>query len=946
MPPGGALRAMTRISTERKVALGFVLPLACLGVIGVVAYLSVERVTVDADWVRHTYEVLASLDSVADAIAEAESMQARYVITGDDSFRDASDRAAAAASDLEDGLAELTRDNPSQQVRVQSLKELTEQRVTALLAVVQLRATRGFEAAQHAVQSDYGRQIHARIRGLMDEMKQAEQSLLTEREMRSRESRIGAYGVIIGGGAVALAIVALALLAVRRDFAGRARAEQALRDANDQLERRVEERTAELRELAAIVASSEDAIMSKSLTGIITSWNPGAERLFGYTAGEILGRSMAELFPPELQSEETELLSRVARGEVVDHFETQRVRKDGTRVDVSASLSPLRNSAGEIVGASSIARDISERKQAEHKVRTQLERLNLLHRITRAIGERQDLPGILQIVARTVEENLPLDFASLSLYESSNGTLVVRVVGSKRGPFETGRPITEGETVPIDRNGLSRCMSGELVYEPDVAAAPFSFPQSFLRCGLRSLVIAPLRVESKALGVLAVARQAPEAFSSGDCEFLRQLGEHVALAARQAQLHEDLQAAYDDLRKTRETVFQQERLRAVSEMASGIAHDINNAISPVSIYTDILLARERGLTDVGRNSLLTIRESIAGVAQTIARLREFCRPREAPLAATRLSLNPILEQVKELTRVRWRDQMQQQGTVIDCRLETADDLPDLMGVENEIRDAVTNLVFNAIDAMPDGGVLTLRTTIAANAPNGVPSGTRVYVEVADTGLGMDEETRQRCIDPFYTTKGERGTGLGLSMVYGMAQRHNAVLEIDSAPGEGTTVRLKFPIAGDTVMSAAETSAAGAAVRSLRVLIIDDDPLLAKALRDALEIDGHAVTSADGGQNGIEEFTRARATPSPFDVVISDLGMPHVDGRKVAAAVKAQSPDTPMILLTGWGSRLIADNDKPQHVDRVLSKPPQLAELREALFDLMAARASGESMRAT
>ena len=936
---------MTRISTERKVALGFVLPLACLGVIGVVAYLSVERLTLDADWVRHTYEVLASLDSVADAIAEAESAQARYVITSDDSFRDASDRAAAAARDLEARLAELTRDNPSQQTRVQSLKELTEQRVAALLDVVQLRATQGFEAAQRAVQSDRGRQIHERIRALMDEMKQAEQSLLAEREIRSRESRIGAYAVIMGGGAVAFAIVALALLAVRRDFAGRARAEQALRDANDQLERRVEERTAELRELAAIVASSEDAIMSKSPTGIITSWNPGAERLFGYTAGEILGRSMVELFPPELRSEETELLSRVARGEVVDHFETQRVRKDGTRVDVSASLSPLRNSAGEIVGASSIARDISERKQAEHKVHTQLERLNLLHRITRAIGEWQDLHGILQIVAGTVEENLPLDFASLALIEASNGALVVRVVGSKSGPLETGRPVTEGETVPIDRNGLARCMSGELVYEPDVAAVPFSFPQGFLRCGLRSLVIAPLRVESRALGMLAVARRAPEAFSSGDCEFLRQLGEHVALAVRQAQLHGDLRAAYDDLRKTREAVFQQERLRAVSEMASGIAHDINNAISPVSIYTDILLARERGLTDIGRNSLLTIRESIAGVAQTIARLREFYRPREASLAATRLSLNPILEQVKELTRVRWRDQMQEQGTVIDCRLETADDLRDVLGVESEIRDAVTNLVFNAIDAMPRGGILTLRTTMAASAPNGAGNGTKACVEVADTGTGMDEETRKRCIDPFYTTKGERGTGLGLSMVYGMAQRHNAVLEIDSAPGAGTTVRLKFPIAGNAMTSAVETSAPGA-VRSLRVLIIDDDPLLVKALRDALETDGHAVTSADGGQNGIEEFTRARATPLPFDVVISDLGMPHVDGRKVAAAVKALSPDTPMILLTGWGSRLIADHDMPRYVDRVLSKPPQLGELREALFDLTAARTGRESMQAT
>jgi CheY-like chemotaxis protein len=213
--------------------------------------------------------------------------------------------------------------------------------------------------------------------------------------------------------------------------------------------------------------------------------------------------------------------------------------------------------------------------------------------------------------------------------------------------------------------------------------------------------------------------------------------------------------------------------------------------------------------------------------------------------------------------------------------------------------------------------------------------THVAVEVCDTGVGMDEETRQRCLDPFFTTKGERGTGLGLAMVYGMAQRHSADIEIQSAPGKGTTVRLLFP--ASTVVAAPGTPArlSSRPAQRLRLLLVDDDPLLLKSLRDTLESDGHVVTVADGGPAGIERFAQAQKRREPFAVVITDLGMPYMDGRKVAATVKAASPGTPVILLTGWGQRLVAEDDIPPHVDRVLNKPPKLHELRTALAELVA-----------
>src|SRR5581483_9312212 len=490
-------------------------------------------------------------------------------------------------------------------------------------------------------------------------------------------------------------------------------------------------------------------------------------------------------------------------------------------------------------------------------------------------------------------------------------------------------------TLPLDSNGLSRCIHGELVYEPDAREVPFPFPQRLARAGLRSLVIAPLGIENRVAGVLIAARLRENAFSSADCEFLRHLSEHVALASHQMQLYTALQQAYEDLRQTQHTVMQQERLRALGQMASGIAHDINNAISPVSLYTESLLEREPNLSERARNYLVTIQRAIEDVAATVARMREFYRQREPQLELARIDANRILCHVIDLTKARWSDLPQQRGVVVDLHTELVSGKAELMGAESEIRDALTNLIFNAVDAMPEGGTLTLRTRLLSSAQSEQQHAEdRVCMEVSDTGIGMDEETRRRCLEPFFTTTGERGTGLGLAMVYGMVQRHSAELELESEPGRGTTFRLIFPAFTETISATVHIPRQVIAQR-LRILLVDDDPLLIKSLRDALEGDGHLITATSGGQAGIDAFSAAVAAGPRFDVVITDLGMPYVDGRKVAAAIKAASARTPVIMLTGWGHRLVAENDVPAHVNRVLNKPPRLQELRGALAELIA-----------
>jgi signal transduction histidine kinase/CheY-like chemotaxis protein/uncharacterized membrane protein affecting hemolysin expression len=563
------------------------------------------------------------------------------------------------------------------------------------------------------------------------------------------------------------------------------------------------------------------------------------------------------------------------------------------------------------------------------RIQTQLSRLDLLSQTTRAIGERQDMPSICQVVVRSLEDHLPIDFGCACFYDASRQALKVVSVGIKSLSLGEELGMENQAQIPIDENGLSRCVRGHLVYEPDISTVQAPFPQRLAKGGLRSLVVAPLAVESNIFGVLIAARLKPHAFDSTDCEFLKQLSEHTALAAHQAQLYNALQQAYDDLRQTQQAVMDQERLRALGQMASGIAHDINNAISPIGLYTESLLETEPNLSAKARDYLSTIQHAIEDVAQTVSRMKEFYRQRETQLILHSVALNPLIDQVVNLSRARWNDMPQQRGVTINLTKELAPDLPAILGIESEIREALINLIFNAVDAMPEGGKLTLRTRAVED---------HVHVEVSDSGVGMNEETRQRCLEPFFTTKGERGTGLGLAMVYGTARRHNANIELDSVVGKGTTVRLIFPVAQNPG-AAATTQAAPVMPSRARILLVDDDPLLIKSLRDTLETDGHLVTAATGGQAGIDTFLAAKEKGQPYAIVISDLGMPNVDGRKVSRAIKEASPTTPIILLTGWGQRLQTEGDIPPHVDRVLSKPPKLRDLREALVSCLESSAN-------
>jgi PAS domain S-box-containing protein len=716
----------------------------------------------------------------------------------------------------------------------------------------------------------------------------------------------------------------LAFSAFVRDITERRRATEALRESQQLLQ--------------AIIDNSMPVIYVKDLAGRYMLVNRRFEDIFQLSRDAIVGRTDHEIFPKEAADAFRSMDKRVAAANHAITEEETAPHHDGLH-DYLSVKAPLRDAAGMTYAVFGISTDITERKRTEERLRSQLERLNLLDETTRAIAERQDLGSIFRVVVRSLEDRLLIDLGCVCLYDSALPALSVMCVGGKSQSLAAQLAITEHTRIDIDENDLARCVRGELVHEADIGESPSPFAARLARAGLRSLVLAPLVVEGRVFGVMIAARREPHSFTSSDCEFLRQLSQHVSLAAHQAQLYTALQRAYEDLRQTQQTVMQQERLRALGQMASGIAHDINNALSPAALYVQSLLERDSTLSVQAKDYLVIVQRAIEDVAETVARMREFYRPRESELALAPVDLNRILQQVLDLTRARWSDMPQERGIVI--RMHTAFDanLPTIMGAESEIRDALTNLVLNAVDAMPQGGTITLRSVAGARTDLGLHAGaspTHVSVEVSDTGIGMSAAVRSRCLEPFYTTKGERGTGLGLAMVYGMAQRHNADLQIDSEPGAGTTMRLIFPIV--TGRRDLQPTSAVQPLQPLRILLVDDDPLLLESLQIALINDGHTVVIAEGGQAGIDAFAAAHRQGERFSVVITDLGMPNVDGRTVAASIKSIAPATPVILLTGWGHRLQAENDLPEHVDRVLSKPPKVAALRAALAEVTAADA--------
>lgn len=384
---------------------------------------------------------------------------------------------------------------------------------------------------------------------------------------------------------------------------------------------------------------------------------------------------------------------------------------------------------------------------------------------------------------------------------------------------------------------------------------------------------------------------------------------------------EELESAMEKLSNAQEKVVKQERLRALGMMAGGIAHDFNNALTMILGYGELLLPwfQDHAPDTKERMFLKHIVTAAQDATHVVGRLREFYRPAELGEVRVPLDPNQLCEQAVAFTTPKWKVRALAAGIAIDVSADLQAE-GRIMGCAPELREVLTNLIFNACDAMPTGGRIVVRTQDA---------GDKVRIEVCDTGTGMTAEQISRCLEPFYTTKGEQGTGLGLAVAYGIIERHGGTIDITSMPSEGTVFSLVLP-ATTAEIAVTEDEKRFADVESLRILVVDDQEIICELLSELLRADGHEPVAAFDGEGALATFTNGE-----FDIVITDQSMSGMSGEQFAKAVKNLRPDTAVILLTGFGEEMKASGSLPEGIDMILGKPVSGSDLRKAIHEVAA-----------
>lgn len=359
-------------------------------------------------------------------------------------------------------------------------------------------------------------------------------------------------------------------------------------------------------------------------------------------------------------------------------------------------------------------------------------------------------------------------------------------------------------------------------------------------------------------------------------------------------------------KRLEQQLLRTERLRALGEMASGVAHDFNNILGAILGRAQIM--RRTVQEAEAKRGLEAIEKAAMDGANMVRRLQHFTRQRREEEFFP-VDLNQVIKDVLGITEAKWKDEAHLVGVTIDI-VTSYGKVPLIMGNISELREVLTNIIFNAVEAMPTGGKLTLKTEEVEGW---------VCVSVVDTGIGMTDNVKARIFDPFFTTKGVKGTGLGLSVSYGIIRGHHGEITAQSQPGQGTTVLIKLPI--PSKLRSAPQLAPTPPAKPGRILIIDDDEMIRELLSELLQVAGHTVVSAGGGREGLRLFRQGG-----FDLVLTDLGMPECSGWEVASAIKRTTPRIPVALITGWGLTLDRRKLKEAGVDLVLNKPFQVAEV--------------------
>ena len=749
----------------------------------------------------------------------------------------------------------------------------------------------------------------------------------------------GLFMAALGGGTRALE-----LKAMQAEEAARAKAA-----LEEELRARVQEMES-LTSYSTLLESIGDAVAMTDLNGTITLLNEAGARLHGYGREALMGKNAFDLIAEESQAKARQGMAEVLLKGKITGYELFILDRQGKKIPVEMSVTLVRDAQGRPQGFIAVSRDINQRKQAQEQeslrqlgasveARTKVEQTLLYLNAVAAAAKRTLNPeGML---ASTTEELTKLKLVpTIYLLDESRENLVAKYTGMdpkllRQVERLIGRKLTEVKVplarVPTLKEVIERGKTattqelselvGQFLPTPHLKNYARTLIEGF---GLKRSALAPLSVKGEVIGVLSLSWEGTRC----DEATAEALANQLAIALENAHLYQEsqsyakqMQEAYEKLKATQEQLVQAEKLRGLGEMAAGMAHDINNSLAALLISAQLLA--DQVASPNAQKTIEAIKQATLDCAETVRRVQEFAGVRTVREGFVKVDVNQIVKDVVAVTKPRWKDEAQASGRRI--RVVTYLGLvPPVAGNPSELREVLTNLVVNAIDAMPQGGTITLHTMTKKD---------QVLISVTDTGIGMSEEVKRRIFDPFFTTKGPKGTGLGLSVAFGIVKRHGGEISVLSTEGSGSTLTVRLPMATDTVEAGEEREAtpppkAGPA----DILVVEDDEMILEALSETIRRAGYYVTSASSGEEGLA-FFKKRA----YDLVLTDLSMPGMSGWEVAQAIKERDSKVPVILLTGWGDQLDQARMKQSGADRVLAKPCDKDEILRLVSEALTHR---------
>jgi PAS domain S-box-containing protein len=667
-------------------------------------------------------------------------------------------------------------------------------------------------------------------------------------------------------------------------------------------------------------------LLIDSETAAIVDANPAACAYYGYPREALLAARITDL--NALSGEEIFAEMARARDEQRNHFLFRHRLASGALREVEVFSGPI-PIEGRIL-LCSIVHDVTARRHAEASLLERSRQIEAVRAGGVEITRELDLSALLDLIIRRAMALVGVRSGSVFLWDENDRRLVPKAsCGLDAELPEVCARLGEGVV-----GAAAQARRGLIVNDYWTLASVL--PLFRERSDIRAVMAEPLLYGDRLVGAIALRdKQGGEPFDDEDQRGLVLFATQAAIAIENARLFTELAHSYQALQESQAMLIRTEKLRALGQMSAGIAHDLNNTLAVILGQAELL--RLQAADPAIREGLASLVTAATDGAAVVRRLHDFGRPRTSrPLGPVELA--PIVRQALETTRPRWEGKPKEGGAPLRVRIELPRDLPPVLGHAPDIGEALVNLIRNAVDAMPDGGTLTLAARVSGRGEPDPPAHPlalappQPFVEltVADTGVGMSEEIRERVFDPFFTTKGVRGSGLGLSAAYSIMERHGGMISVASMPGKGTTCTLRFQAASRERREAgAGTPTAVVAGFPLRLLCIDDDPAVRRTLVSLLRAAGHAVVEAESGAAGLTHLAEAAV-----DLVITDLGMPEMNGWEVVRAVKARAPHLPVILLTGWGEQAADGQGPDEPVDRILGKPIRLEELLKAIGELV------------